>query len=236
MNMWKTVSARIRGADVELQAMGEDTDGMVESTSKLQDLIKGMTGFDILESDGKTFKNIYDIMIGIGEAWDSLDDIQQASLLEKLAGKNQSNALAAALSNIDILKKSYQEAMNSEGSAMKEQSKYEQSVQYSIDQTKAKLEELSNDLISSDFLKGLIDAGGTLIDILDALIDKFGILSTVGVGAGLFKVFNKENLDLLLNWSLHTQGRNENGVAYKCVLLRFKKESKVVMTFEYCIQ
>lgn len=234
--MWKTVSARIRGADVELQAMGEDTDGMVESTSKLQDLIKGMTGFDILESDGKTFKNIYDIMIGIGEAWDSLDDIQQASLLEKLAGKNQSNALAAALSNIDILKKSYQEAMNSEGSAMKEQSKYEQSVQYSIDQTKAKLEELSNDLISSDFLKGLIDAGGTLIDILDALIDKFGILSTVGVGAGLFKVFNKENLDLLLNWSLHTQGRNENGVAYKCVLLRFKKESKVVMTFEYCIQ
>jgi TP901 family phage tail tape measure protein len=216
--------------------MGEDTDGMVKSTSKLQALIKGMTGFDILESDGKTFKNIYDIMIGIGEAWDSLDDIQQASLLEKLAGKNQSNALAAALSNIDILKKSYQEAMNSEGSAMKEQSKYEQSIQYSIDQTKAKLEELSNDLISSDFLKGLIDAGGTLIDILDALIDKFGILNTVAVGAGLFKVFNKENLDLLLNWSLHTQGRNENGVAYKCVLLRFKKESKVVMTFEYCIQ
>lgn len=84
--MWKTVSARIRGADVELQAMGEDTDGMVKSTSKLQDLIKGMTGFDILESDGKTFKNIYDIMIGIGEAWDGLDDIQQASLLEKLAG------------------------------------------------------------------------------------------------------------------------------------------------------
>ena len=118
--------------------------------------------------------------------------------------------------------------MNSEGSAMKEQSKYEQSVQYSIDQTKAKLEELSNDLISSDFLKGLIDAGGTLIDILDTLIDKFGILSTVAVGAGLSKVFNKENLDLLLNWSLHTQGRN--------VLLRFKKESKVVMTFEYCIQ
>lgn len=216
--------------------MGEDTDGMVKSTSKLRDLIKGMTGFDILESDGKTFKDIYDIVLGIGEAWNGLDDIQQASLLEKLAGKNQSNALAAALSNIDVLKKSYQEAMNSEGSAMKEQSKYEQSVQYSIDQTKAKLEELSNDLISSDFLKGLIDAGGTLIDILDALIDKFGILSTVGVGAGLFKVFNKENLDLLLNWSLHTQGRNENGVAYKCVLLRFKKESKVVMTFGYYIQ
>ena len=31
--MWKTVSARIRGADTELKDMGEDTDGMVESTS-----------------------------------------------------------------------------------------------------------------------------------------------------------------------------------------------------------
>ena len=214
--------------------MGEDTDGMVKSTSKLQDLIKGMTGFDILESDGKTFKDIYDIVLGIGEAWDDLDDIQQASLLEKLAGKNQSNALAAALSNVDVLKKSYQEAMNSEGSAMREQSKYEQSVQYSIDQTKAKLEELSNDLLSSSFLKGLIDVGGKLIDLLDLIIDKFGVISALVGGFGLAKLI--KNLDLLLNWSLHTQGRNENGVTYKCVLLRFKKEPKVVMTFGYYIQ
>ncbi len=85
-NMWKTVSARIRGADTELKEMGEDTDGMVTSSSKLQALIKGMTGFDIMESDGKTFKDIYDIIIGIGEKWNDLSDINRASLLEKLAG------------------------------------------------------------------------------------------------------------------------------------------------------
>ena len=84
--MWKTVSARIRGADTELKDMGEDTDGMVESTSKLQKLIKGMTGFDIMESDGKTFKDIYDIVSGISEKWQDLNDIDRASLLEKLAG------------------------------------------------------------------------------------------------------------------------------------------------------
>lgn len=84
--MWKTVSARIRGAKTELEKAGEDTDGMVESTSKLQALIKGMTGFDIMESDGKTFKDIYDIIIGIGEKWNDLSDIDRASLLEKLAG------------------------------------------------------------------------------------------------------------------------------------------------------
>ena len=182
-SMWTTVSARIRGATTELEEAGLETDGMVESTSKLQAMIKGMTGFDILESDGKTFKSIYDIIVGIGDEFQSLSDIDQAALLEALAGKRQSNALAATLNNIDLLKKAYGEATNAEGSAMAEQEKYQQSIQYSIDRTKASLEELANDFISSDFLKGLIDSGDKLINLLDLLIDKFGLLGTAaGIG------------------------------------------------------
>lgn len=184
-NMWKTVSARIRGAKTELEEAGEDTDGMVESTSKLQALIKGMTGFDIMESDGKTFKDIYDIIIGIGEKWQDLNDVDRASLLEKLAGKNQSNALAAAISQVDVLKKAYGEATNAEGSAREENSKYQQSVQYSIDQTKAKLEELANDTLNSKFLKGLINAGGKIIDILDIIIKNVGILKPLLAGLAI---------------------------------------------------
>lgn len=170
----------------ELTDMGEDTDGMVESTSKLRDIIKGMTGFDILESDGKTFKDMYTIISGIADKWQDLNDIDRASLLEQLAGKNQSNALAAALSSPDILKKSYEEATNAAGSAEREQQKYAQSVQYSIDQSKAKLEELANDFLSSDFLKGLIDVGGQAITVVDTLISKLGVIPTIGAGAGIF--------------------------------------------------
>lgn len=184
-NMWKTVSARIRGAKTELEEAGEDTDGMVESTSKLQALIKGMTGFDIMKSDGKTFKDIYDIIIGIGEKWQDLNDIDRASILESLAGKNQSNALAAAISQVDVLKKAYGEATNAEGSAREENSKYQQSVQYSIDQTKAKLEELANDTLNSKFLKGLINAGGKIIDILDIIIKNVGILKPLLAGLAI---------------------------------------------------
>lgn len=188
-NMWKTVSARIRGAKTELEEAGEDTDGMVESTSKLQALIKGMTGFDIMKSDGKTFKDIYDIIVGIGEKWQDLNDIDRASLLESLAGKNQSNALAAALSQVDLLKKAYGEATNAEGSAREENSKYQQSVQHSIDQTKAKLEELANDTLNSNFLKGAIDAGGKLIEVLDGIVKSGNaiptLLATIGAGLSL---------------------------------------------------
>lgn len=193
-NMWKTVSARIRGAKTELEEAGEDTDGMVESTSKLQALIKGMTGFDIMKSDGKTFKDIYDIIVGIGEKWQDLNDIDRASLLESLAGKNQSNALAAALSQVDLLKKAYGEATNAEGSAREENSKYQQSVQYSIDQTKAKLEELANDTLNSNFLKGAIDAGGKLIEVLDGIVKSGNAIPTLlaAIGTGLsFKNIGK---------------------------------------------
>lgn len=190
-NMWRTVSARLRGSETELKEMGEDTDGLVTSTSKLQALVKGITGFDIMK-DKDTYKDIYDIVLGIGEKWQDLSDIDRASLLEALAGKQQSNALAAALSNIDILKKSYEEATNAEGSAREENEEYSKSIQASIDLIKAKLEELSNDLLSSNFLKGAIDAGGKLLDLLDFIISDGreipAIFTTIGAVIGAKKL------------------------------------------------
>lgn len=220
-NMWKTVSARLRGADAELKEMGEDTDGMVTSTSKLRDLIKGMTGFDIMK-DENTFKSIYDIIIGIGEQWNNLSDVNRASLLEKLAGKQQSNALAAALSNIDVLKKSYNEAMNADGSAMQEQQKYQKSIQYSIDQTKAKLEELSNDVLSSDFLKGAIDSAGKFVDILDKIANHINLIQAAAIGASAFlsannigkrmQAYTLQNFVYCFEYALLSQDKSRDGM------------------------
>ena len=186
-NMWKVVSMRIRSATAELEEAGEDTDGVVKSTADLQKMIKSMTGYDILEKDGKTFKSIYNIVLNISKVWNKLSDTNQSALLQALAGKQQSNALSAALSNTKLLEKSYKEAMNSAGSAEEEQQKYQKSIQYSIEQNKAKLEELSNDFLSSDLLKGVIDAGGKFIDILDAIISKLHLIPTLigGIGAGI---------------------------------------------------
>lgn len=184
-NMWKVVSARIRGAKTELLEMGEETEGMVESTSKLRDLVKGITGFDIME-DENTFKDIYEIVLGIGKAWNDVNDIDRAALLEALAGKQQSNSLAAALSNTEILEKSYKEAMQSAGSAMREQEKYQESIQYSIDRAKASLEELSNTTINSESLKDFIDFGNGVIQVLNQMIEKFGLMPGVVAAATAF--------------------------------------------------
>lgn len=87
------------------------------------------------------------------------------------------------------------QAMDSAGSAAEEEKKYQQSVQYSIDQTKAKLEELSADLLSSDFLKGAIDAGGKLIDILDGIVKSGNAIPTVATA--IAAAFSFKNVGIL---------------------------------------
>ena len=85
-NGWRTVALRIRGAKTELEQAGDDTEGMVESTAKLRDLVKGISGVDIM-LDEKTFKSTYEIIEEIGRVWHDISDIDQASLLEAIAGR-----------------------------------------------------------------------------------------------------------------------------------------------------
>lgn len=187
---FKTLSARIRGAKTELDALGEETDEYTETSSKLRDLTKSLTGFDIMK-DEDTFKSIYDILLGIGKEWENLTDIEQASLGEALAGKRNANVLFSIMQNIDDLEAAYKTASEAAGSAQREQENYEKSIQYSIDSTRASLEALINTFSNSEFFKGIIDAGGDLFDLLALIIDKFGVLGTVAtVGGGILGAKN----------------------------------------------
>ena len=187
--LYQTISARIRGAKTELEDMGADTDDMVESTSKLRDLVKGMTGFDILQEDGKTYKDIYEIILGIGKEFDRLADIDRAALLEALAGKRQSNALAAVLGNLDTLEKSYKTAEESAGSAYREQRKYQESIQYSLDQLTAHGEEFWHTFLAKDDVKEVISLINSLIGGLTKLVDTIGSIPTLGVTLGGIAAF-----------------------------------------------
>lgn len=177
--MWKTVALRIRGAKTELEDAGLETDKMATTTSQLRDMIKSMTGFDIMENDNKTFKSTYDIIVGIADKWKELDDISQAGLLEKLAGKRQANALQAALDNIDDVKAAYETAQNSAGSAAKEQAEYAKSIQYALDSLKATFQELSQTVLSSSLVKNAVSFFNSVLSGVNALIDKFGVLGGV---------------------------------------------------------
>ena len=184
--MWKTVSARLRGSDTELKEMGEDTDNLVTSTSKLQAKVKALTGgFDIMQ-DKNTYKDIYDIVVGIGEKWADMNDISRASLLEMLAGKTQSNALAAAFDNVNVIKDAYATAENSDGSAERELKNYQKGVEYSLDRIKASFQEFSTITLDSNIFKGIVDSGNAALNVVTSLISEFGGLQTAISGIAAY--------------------------------------------------
>lgn len=86
---FKTISMRIRGAKTELEEAGLETEGMVESTATLRAEIEALSGVDIMEADGKTFKSTYAILDELAQKWGDLSDIQQATITELIAGKRQ---------------------------------------------------------------------------------------------------------------------------------------------------
>lgn len=175
--MWATVAARIRGAKTELEDLGEDTEDVL-STSKLRELVKGISGVDIMK-DESTFKDIYTIIDEIGQKWDSISDINQASLLEALAGKKQSNRLASALNNIEDLEAAYQTAENSAGSAEREQEEYSKSISYHMKSAQASIQEFVTTLASSGQINAIIDVFSGLVDGATKLSDTLGGIPSI---------------------------------------------------------
>lgn len=172
---FKTISMRIRGAKTELEEAGLETDGMVESTAKLRQEIKALSGVDIMLND-TTFKSTYDIMDELAVKWKDLTDIQQGSITELIAGKRQGNVVSSLMSNFDIARDALETSMNSEGSAMAEHAKWMESLEAKINQLQATWQELSQAFMDDGFLKGLVDAGADILSFLTAIIDKIGAL------------------------------------------------------------
>lgn len=104
------------------------------------------------------------------------------------------------MNNFDTAKEAAQTAYNADGSAEKELDNYKKSMQYSIDVFKAQFQELSTTAFNSDFLKGAIDAGTGLLNVLTQIVDIGGSIPIILGAIGAVKIF--KNLDLfLLSWS-----------------------------------
>lgn len=178
---------RIRGADTELQQAGLDTDGMAESTAKLREEIKALSGVDIMKNENE-FKSTYDILDELSTKWADLTDIQQASLTELIAGKRQGNIVSSLMTNFDVARKSLQTALNdSEGSGEKELESWNKGIEASISHFQASMQNLATSTISSDFFKGITDTGTGALNVLTNIVDKFGLLNTAAVGLGIFQ-------------------------------------------------
>lgn len=170
----RTISLRLVGttqAKQELEDLGEETDGMITTASKLRDTIQSATsaatkdgkGFDIFDSNGN-YKSTYEIMQGLADLYDEIvkKDKELGTnnlnlLLETIAGKNRSNIAASILQNGDMLRSVYEDAQNSEGSAEKELNSYLDSVDGKFQQLQNRTQEFWYNVIDTTTVKSVLD-------------------------------------------------------------------------------
>ena len=200
-NALKVLSMRVRGMKGELEALGEEYEN-VESISKIQTQILNQTNgaVNIFDKNGN-FKSTYEILKGISKVWSDISQVDQAALLETIAGKQRGNQISALIQAFQSgqIEKAYEASVNSAGSAMQEQERWMESLEAKTQQLEATFQSLSSTVFDSDFLKVLVDSGITLTNVLDTVIDKIGVIPTLIIGGSITAFIN--NLDWLCNKS-----------------------------------
>lgn len=174
----KTMSARIRTSKPELEELGEDYDDVATSAAKYRAEIKALSGVDIMEN-ATTYKSIYDIMVEIASVWDKMSDTDQAALLERIAGKNQSNVVAGIITNLKDLTGAYDEALSASGETEAANEVVMDSISGKVGQFKEQFEELSYNTINSDLVKGVVSGGTGILGFLNKAIELFHQLGPI---------------------------------------------------------
>lgn len=168
-NMLKVASMRLRGQVDALKEMGEDAEGVSTDLTKIQQQVYELTGNKVnIFEDEDTLKSTYQIILEIGEVFDSLNDRSQADLLEKMFGKQRVSAGASLLLNYEELEKIKNDSINSANSMAEEYSKYMESAEAHITIFKEKLIETYSTFMSGDVIKYTADMGSGLLDLVNA--------------------------------------------------------------------
>ena len=178
----------LRASTTELEANGESAEGCAKSMSDLRAKIKALTdgAVDIM-GDNETYKSTYQILKEISEVYNSMSDINQASLLELIAGKRNANAVSAVLKQFSIAESSLESAQDAAGSAMAENEKYLDSIQGRVAQLDASFQKLSNDVLDSGIVKFIVSFGTGITDAADGLVNLTGALPLLlGSLSGIF--------------------------------------------------
>lgn len=205
----KTLSMYIRAAKTEAEEAGISTEGMANSVSELREEILSLTGnrVDIMLDDD-SFKSTYQIIKELSEVWDSLSETTKSNITELIGGGvRNANVINALMTNMSTAAEVVEKTSNAAGSAMAENSKVLESIQGKISVLKAMFEELSQSLISSGFVKNIVDFGTGLLNILlhvGVLVEKIGGLNNVlMITAGIVATIKADSIVTFLGKILY---------------------------------
>lgn len=178
-------------------------------------------GISIYDTNG-SLRSTYDILADLAPKWQTMGDAQRVALGDTLAGTNQYKVLAAVMGNFDSALKAHEIALNSAGSASRENERAIDSLAGHLNQLKAQFEALANNIVSSQFIKSMLDAGTAILKFansdLGQVIIKVAAFGGAlkGIGVLLPKILSPE----LLTWGsqfvqiIKATGLSVNGLQF----------------------
>lgn len=138
-------------------------------------------GIQVEKTDG-SLKSTFDVLSELKPKWDAMTDAQRVALGDTLAGQNQYKVLASVLQNFQHAIDATNTALESAGSAAKENAAYMESLEAKENALKAEFEDFANRVLSKDVVKGFLEAGTSMLDFANndvgAAISRIGLLAT----------------------------------------------------------
>ena len=173
-NGLKTITLRLQGMDDE----GEKS---LELQAQMEGLFNKL-GVSVYDANGE-LKNTYEILGTLAEVYPKLTTEEKAYVTETIAGKHQAQNAAAILNNWKTAVEATATAMNSQGSAAKENERVLDSIQGHLQKLKSAWEELSTTVVDSDLIKIVVDLGTALLNFANSGMGQFIIKAGLAVGA-----------------------------------------------------
>lgn len=159
----------------------------ITTHEKAVPMIQGLgIALEEMGDNGPELRNVSDILRDLGGIWGDLSKEQQQSAGLAIAGRNRLTQFLALMNNQKTAIDATTTAYNSQGSAIKEQKQYMNSYEYQMTVMNASATELALTIekkLVGDAMYLVIKASIDMMDTLDGIIDKFGVLPTIFGGA-----------------------------------------------------
>ncbi|QPK89722.1 phage tail tape measure protein [Bacillus velezensis] len=165
----------------------------ITTVQKAQDVLENV-GVKIYDESGKVNK-VNDILEQLALRWNKISSEQRQNIAVQVAGRYQLSRFLALMNNWEMASKATETAINSEGSAMRENQKYMQSFEARINALKNTWTELASTVGDAVLSGGMLAAIGGLKRLAEAAItvtQTFGALPPVLLA--VFLVLNKMNV------------------------------------------
>lgn len=176
---WRTIGANI------LQ-IAQSSDEYVAASGKVKIATRDQNGE--MKNTYAMMKDLYTGIDGVSASWKDLSKEEQSAIALQLGGKNNMEKFRAVMDNFGTAIKATEEAQRSQGSATKENARFLDSMQGSLQNLKSAWSEFANAMVKSGTLKTMMNG---LADFVRFMSGDFGQaiikggLSLVGLGAGL---------------------------------------------------